>query len=106
MQNSRPLEPGSYTVDPDCTGSFFNKLNNLVVLNGGRERLSRKRGRGSRRRTRINEKLTLLRHYGSIDPFCSPDGDRGDPAAVKINMRDKGSRFLGQKGNSGVDRRT
>jgi hypothetical protein len=27
--------PGSYTVDPDCTGSFFNKLNNLVVLDGG-----------------------------------------------------------------------
>jgi hypothetical protein len=36
MQNSWPLEPGSYTVDPDCTGSFFNKLNNLVVLNGGK----------------------------------------------------------------------
>ncbi|MGA2457946.1 MAG: hypothetical protein ABSF85_10290 [Terriglobales bacterium] len=30
------LEPGSYTVDPDCTGSFFNKLNNLVVLDGGK----------------------------------------------------------------------
>jgi hypothetical protein len=30
------LEPGSYTVDPDCTGSFFNKLNNLVVLEGGK----------------------------------------------------------------------
>ena len=30
------VEPGSYTVDPDCTGSFFNKLNNLVVLDGGK----------------------------------------------------------------------
>jgi hypothetical protein len=28
--------PGSYTVDPDCTGTFFNKLNNLVVLDGGK----------------------------------------------------------------------
>jgi hypothetical protein len=28
--------PGSYTVDPDCTGSFFNKLNNLVVVDGGK----------------------------------------------------------------------
>jgi hypothetical protein len=28
--------PGSYTVDPDCTGSFFNKLNNLIVLDGGK----------------------------------------------------------------------
>ena len=28
--------PGSYTVDPDCTGSFFNKMNNLVVLDGGK----------------------------------------------------------------------
>jgi hypothetical protein len=31
---------GSYTVDPDCTGSFFdadnNKTNNLVVLDGGK----------------------------------------------------------------------
>jgi len=30
---------GSYTVDPDCTGSFFDadgtKTNNLVVLDGG-----------------------------------------------------------------------
>jgi len=31
--------PGSYTVDPDCTGSFFNKLNNLVVLDGGKRYL-------------------------------------------------------------------
>jgi hypothetical protein len=30
------LEPGSYTVNPDCTGSFFDKLNNLVVLDGGK----------------------------------------------------------------------
>ena len=28
---------GSYTVDPDCTGSFFN--NNLVVLDGGKRYL-------------------------------------------------------------------
>jgi hypothetical protein len=28
--------PGSYTVDPDCTGSFFNKSQNLVVLDGGK----------------------------------------------------------------------
>jgi len=31
---------GSYTVDPDCTGSFFDsdgtKTNNLVVLDGGK----------------------------------------------------------------------
>jgi len=31
---------GSYTVDPDCTGSFFaadgRKTNNVVVLDGGR----------------------------------------------------------------------
>ena len=31
---------GSYTVDPDCTGSFFDpdgtKSNNLVVLDGGK----------------------------------------------------------------------
>jgi hypothetical protein len=26
--------PGSYTVDPDCTGSFLN--NNLVVVDGGK----------------------------------------------------------------------
>jgi hypothetical protein len=30
------VEPGSYTVDPDCTGSFFNKSQNLVVLDGGK----------------------------------------------------------------------
>ncbi len=28
--------PGNYTVDPDCTGSFLNKMNNLVVLEGGK----------------------------------------------------------------------
>jgi hypothetical protein len=31
---------GSYTVDPDCTGSFFdengNRSNNLVVIDGGK----------------------------------------------------------------------
>ncbi len=31
---------GTYTVDPDCTGSFFDangtKSNNLVVLDGGK----------------------------------------------------------------------
>ena len=31
--------PGSYTVDPDCTGTFFNNLNNLVVLDGGKRYL-------------------------------------------------------------------
>jgi hypothetical protein len=34
------LANGSYTVDPDCTGSFFDengtKSNNLVVLDGGK----------------------------------------------------------------------
>jgi len=30
------VEPGSYTVDPDCTGSFLNKSQNLVVLDGGK----------------------------------------------------------------------
>ena len=33
------LEPGSYTVDPDCTGTFFNKSQNLVVLDGGKRYL-------------------------------------------------------------------
>ena len=31
---------GSYTVDPDCTGSFFNaagtKIENIIVLDGGK----------------------------------------------------------------------
>jgi hypothetical protein len=34
-----PPNTGSYTVDPDCTGSFFldgNKTNNIVVLDGGK----------------------------------------------------------------------
>jgi len=31
--------PGTYTVDPDCTGSFFNKSQNLVVLDGGKRYL-------------------------------------------------------------------
>ena len=30
------VQPGSYTVDADCTGTFFNKLNNLVVVDGGK----------------------------------------------------------------------
>jgi hypothetical protein len=30
------VEPGSYTVDPDCTGSFFNKSQNIVVVDGGK----------------------------------------------------------------------
>ena len=33
------VEPGSYTVDPDCTGTFFNKSQNLVVLDGGKRYL-------------------------------------------------------------------
>jgi len=33
------LAPGGYTVDPDCTGTFFNNLNNLVVLDGGKRYL-------------------------------------------------------------------
>jgi len=36
--NSPPI--GSYTIDPDCTGSFFDgdgiKTNNIVVLDGGK----------------------------------------------------------------------
>jgi hypothetical protein len=35
-----PTGNGSYTVDPDCTGSFFDadgtKSENLVVLDGGK----------------------------------------------------------------------
>ena len=31
--------PGSYTVDPDCTGTFFNKSQNLVVIDGGKRYL-------------------------------------------------------------------
>jgi hypothetical protein len=30
------MEPGSYTVDPDCTGTFFNQSQNLVVVDGGK----------------------------------------------------------------------
>ena len=30
---------GSYTVDPDCTGTFLNKSQNLVVLDGGKRYL-------------------------------------------------------------------
>ena len=33
------VDPGSYTVDPDCTGTFFNKSQNLVVLDGGKRYL-------------------------------------------------------------------
>jgi hypothetical protein len=33
------VKPGSYTVDPDCTGTFFSKMNNLVVLDGGKRYL-------------------------------------------------------------------
>jgi len=29
--------PGNYTVDPDCTGTFFNGLNNLIVFDGGKK---------------------------------------------------------------------
>jgi hypothetical protein len=28
--------PGNYTVDPDCTGTFFNGMNNIVVFDGGK----------------------------------------------------------------------
>ena len=35
-----PWPDGSYTVDPDCTGSFFNaagtKIENIIVLDGGK----------------------------------------------------------------------
>jgi len=35
-----PWPNGSYTVDPDCTGSFFNaagtKIENIIVLDGGK----------------------------------------------------------------------
>jgi len=34
--NGHPPPNGTYTVDPDCTGTFLNKLNNLVVLEGGK----------------------------------------------------------------------
>ena len=34
-----PAPVGSYTVDPNCTGSFFNESNNLVVLDGGKRYL-------------------------------------------------------------------
>jgi len=33
------LAPGRYTVDPDCTGTFFNGSQNLVVLDGGKRYL-------------------------------------------------------------------
>jgi hypothetical protein len=28
--------PGNYTVDADCTGTFFNGMNNIVVFDGGK----------------------------------------------------------------------
>jgi hypothetical protein len=34
-----PPNTGSYTIDPDCTGSFFDangNKNNIIVLNGGK----------------------------------------------------------------------
>ena len=35
-----PWPNGSYTVDPDCTGSLFNangtKIENIIVLDGGK----------------------------------------------------------------------
>ena len=34
-----PTPIGSYTVDPDCTGTFFNQSNNLVVIDGGKRYL-------------------------------------------------------------------
>jgi hypothetical protein len=34
-----PAPVGTYTVDPDCTGTFLNKSNNLVVLDGGKRYL-------------------------------------------------------------------
>jgi hypothetical protein len=69
------VEPGSYTVDPDCTGSFFNKSQNLVVLDGGKRYflLSVSPGttvteEGTRigRRRRINGALTKLNAHFSI----------------------------------------
>ena len=30
------VEPGTYTVDSDCTGTFFNQSQNLVVVDGGK----------------------------------------------------------------------
>ena len=30
------LDPGTYTVDPDCTGTFLNKSQNIVVVDGGK----------------------------------------------------------------------
>ena len=30
---------GSYTVDPDCTGTFLDKTQNLVVVDGGKRYL-------------------------------------------------------------------
>ena len=39
--------PGNYTVDPDCTGTFFNKSNNLVVFDGGKKFLLLSVGAGT-----------------------------------------------------------
>jgi hypothetical protein len=30
------VKPGSYTVDSDCTGTFLNKSQNIVVVDGGK----------------------------------------------------------------------
>jgi len=34
--NGHPPPNGNYTVDPDCTGTFLNDMNNLVVFDGGK----------------------------------------------------------------------
>jgi hypothetical protein len=31
--------PGTYTVHPDCTGTFFNGTQNLIVIDGGKRYL-------------------------------------------------------------------
>ena len=30
------VKPGSYTVDPDCTGTFLNESQDIVVVDGGK----------------------------------------------------------------------
>jgi hypothetical protein len=50
--------PGSYTVNPDCTGTFFDELNNLVVFDGGKRYFLLSTGTGTittEEATRIEE---------------------------------------------------
>ena len=50
------LAPGSYTVDPDCTGKFFSGSQNLIVIDGGKRYLLLSQSSG----TTVTEEGTRL----------------------------------------------